>query len=135
MRLEGKTAVITGAACGIGRAIALAFLREGARTALVDIDEIALGAAERRLRETERDVLAIPADATKAGEVARVIDTTLSAWGRINILVNNVGGNIGDGSLDGPEEDWDATYELCFKSHFLASRAVAPIMRAQKSGR
>lgn len=135
MKLGGKVAVVTGAASGIGRAIAQAFLAEGARTALADVDQAALHKTYHSLGKLAANALAIETDATRAGDVAEMIATTARRWGRIDILVNNVGGNIGDGSLDGPEEDWDATLTLCFKSQFLCCRAVAPLMRGQKSGR
>jgi NAD(P)-dependent dehydrogenase (short-subunit alcohol dehydrogenase family) len=135
VKLQGKVAVVTGAACGIGRAIATAFLEEGARTALADIDRAALRKTNRGLAGLTANALAIRGDATRADDVSEMIATTVRQWGRIDILVNNVGGSVGDGSLDGPEEDWDATLALCFKSQFLFCRAVAPLMRGQKSGR
>jgi 3-oxoacyl-[acyl-carrier protein] reductase len=135
VKLQGKVAVVTGAACGIGRAIATAFLEEGARTALADIDQTALRETHRGLAGLAANALAIRGDATSADDVAELFATTVRQWGRVDILVNNVGGSVGDGSLDGPEEDWDATLALCFKSQFLCCRAVAPLMRGQKSGR
>jgi 3-oxoacyl-[acyl-carrier protein] reductase len=135
VKLQGKVAVVTGAARGIGRTIATAFLEEGARTALADIDPAALRATHRGLAGLRANALAIQGDATRAEDVAEMIATTVRRWDRIDILVNNAGGSIGDGSLDGPEEDWDATLALCFKSQFLCCRAVAPLMRGQKSGR
>lgn len=135
MKLQGKVAVVTGAASGIGRAIATAFLEEGARTVLADLDQAALRATRRGLAGLAADALAIDGDVTRAEDVAEIVATTIERWARIDILVNNAGGSVGDGSLDGPEEDWDATLALCFKSQFLCCRAVAPLMRGQKSGR
>jgi NAD(P)-dependent dehydrogenase (short-subunit alcohol dehydrogenase family) len=132
VKLQGKVAVVTGAASGIGRAIATAFLEEGARTALADIDQAALRETHRGLAGLTANALAIQGDATRADEVVEMIATTVRRWDRIDILVNNVGGSVGDGSLDGPEEDWDATLALC---QFLCCRAVAPLMRGQKGGR
>jgi NAD(P)-dependent dehydrogenase (short-subunit alcohol dehydrogenase family) len=135
VKLQGKVAVVTGAASGIGRAIATAFLEQGARTVLTDIDQAALDEAQRGLAGLRANALARRGDATSAADVSSMIATTTAKWGRVDILVNNVGGSVGDGSLEGPEEDWEATLALCFKSQFLFCRAVAPLMRGQNSGR
>lgn len=136
MKLEGKVAVVTGAASGIGRAIAAAFLDEGARTLIADVDRAALQRTCQELSEGRAaEALAFGGDATKATEVAEMMTTAVRQWGRVDVLVNNVGGNVGDGSLDGPELDWDATLALCFRSQFLCCREVAPLLRRQRSGR
>jgi 3-oxoacyl-[acyl-carrier protein] reductase len=120
---------------GIGRAIGLAFLAEGARTAFVDINA-------DRLREIDSDrpggssaLVTIVADATQATDVERAVSEVRGRWGGVDILVNNVGGAVGNGGIEGSEADWDATFALCLKSQFLFCRAVLPAMRSRGSGR
>jgi 3-oxoacyl-[acyl-carrier protein] reductase len=134
-RLAGKVAIVTGAAGGIGRAIARAFIEEGASVAFVDRREAALEPIRAALGPAAERMLAIGADATKAAHFERAVEAARSRWGRIDVLVNNVGGAIGAVGLEVTEADWDATLALSLKSHYLGCRAVAPIMRAQRSGR
>jgi 3-oxoacyl-[acyl-carrier protein] reductase len=133
--LAGKVAIVTGAANGIGRAIAAAFAEAGAKLALADLDAAALRRVEADLTAGEAAVMSIGADVTKAADVGRMVEAVLGIWGRIDVLVNNVGGAIGGVGLEASEADWDATVALCLKSQFLCCRAVAPTMQAQKSGR
>lgn len=133
--LAGKIAVVTGAGSGIGRAIAAAFVRAGACVAFADLQEPAVRQAIAKLGELGSNALGIVADATRARDVQAMVDATTKRWGRIDILVNNVGGAIGGEGLDIEESDWDATITLCLKSQFLCCRAVASGMREQRSGR
>lgn len=135
MTLAGKIAIVTGAGSGIGRAIAGAFLSAGACAAFADLRKAAVGRAIADLGELGGNALGIVADATRADDVQRMVDATVKRWGRIDILVNNVGGAIGGEGLEIGEPDWDATIDLCLKSQFLCCRAVAPGMREQRSGR
>jgi NAD(P)-dependent dehydrogenase (short-subunit alcohol dehydrogenase family) len=135
MRLKGRNAIVTGAASGIGRAIGLAFLAEGARTAFVDFNAEALATIQRDCAASSNELLTLVGDATQAADVERVVNETCTRWGGIDILVNNVGGAVGDGRIDGSEADWDATLALCFKSQFLFCRAVLPTMRSRSAGR
>lgn len=135
MKLQGRVAIVTGAASGIGRAIAFAFAQEGARVALTDIDQASLQRTRQEFPGASSDVLAIPANATKREDVAEAVETVRREWNRIDILVNNVGGAIGALGLDVNEDDWDATIALTLKSHYLGCQTVAGTMRAQKNGR
>jgi len=135
MRLQSRIAIVTGAATGIGRAIGLAFLAEGARTAFVDINAEGLAQIERNHAAGSNELVTIVADATQAADVERVVNETRRRWDGIDILVNNVGGAVGNGGIEGAEADWDATFALCFKSQFLFCRAVLPAMRSRSSGR
>ena len=129
--LARRVAIVTGAAKGIGRAIASALLEEGCRIAAVDIDEAALGSF--RATDPER-IAALAADATRL-ETAKAAVDMCAPWGGVDILVNNVGGRIGSPDLDAPEADWQATLALCLTSHFLWSQAAAPSMMAKGRGR
>jgi NAD(P)-dependent dehydrogenase (short-subunit alcohol dehydrogenase family) len=135
MRLKGRIAIVTGAAMGIGRAIGLALLAEGARTVFVDINSVELDRIAGSQAASANELLTIVANATQAADVERVVNETARRWGRVDILVNNVGGALGNGGIDGPEADWDATFALCFRSQFLFCRAVLPMMKAQGGGR
>jgi len=138
-RLKDKAALVLGAGSvgegvGNGRAIATLFAREGARVAGADIR---LAAAEETARLIAREggtMLALGADVTKEADLQRVVDTTLQAFGRIDILVNNVGGSIpGDAEAISPEA-WRAQFE--FNLHYVHAsiRIVAPLMVKQGGG-
>jgi len=107
LRLAGKVAIITGAARGIGRAIAEEFAREGAKVAIVDILESEARKAAEEIRSLGAEVLPIRADVSKRDEVRRVVEEVVSRFGRIDILVNNAG-IFSSASLDElTEEQWD----------------------------
>ncbi len=135
MKLRDRVAIVTGAASGIGRAIAFAFAHEGARVALTDIDQASLQRTRQEFPGSAADVLAFTADATKRDDVTKSVEAVMREWNRIDILVNNVGGAIGAVGLDVTEDDWEATIALTLKSHYLGCRTVAATMRAQKNGR
>ena len=136
MKLDKRVAIVTGAGGGIGRAIALAFIKEGARVAALDINPVSL-----RSLETEADVgsdrlMIIASDATVRPSIDDAADRIVSAWGRIDILVNNVGGGIGthsDPSLI--DEGWNATLSLNLTGCFSFIQAVAGHMRQRNYGR
>jgi 3-oxoacyl-[acyl-carrier protein] reductase len=135
MKLMNKTAIITAAARGIGRAIAEAFVNNGAKVVAVDVSEAALQHLERELGIKNDSLSILQADVTQTEEPPRLVEMALKRYGRIDILVNNVGGLVGDGGSAAPREDWEATLSLCVTSHFLFCKAVAPTMIAQGSGR
>lgn len=131
-KLAGRVAIVTGAANGIGAAIAQALLAEGCRVAAVDIDAAGLVRLAASLPDC---VLPIAADGTKATTAGDAVATALDAWGRLDILVNNIGGRIGGAGLGVPEAEWVATLSLSLTSHFLWSQAAAPAMIARGAGR
>lgn len=128
-KLDGKVTVITGAASGIGRALAVAFAAEGAQVVGADVTAQAL-----RDIEGER-IFAVPTDVTVEGEVRRMVDAALSRHGRIDVLFNNAG--LGDYT---PIESLeDGQFERIVRVHLFGSlyglRAVLPVMRRQGRGR
>lgn len=91
MRLEGKVAIVTGAASGIGRAIAERFAREGARLALADIDGTGLEAAAAAVAAVGAEVLAREVDVSESDQVRELVETTVQKWGRLDVLSHNAG--------------------------------------------
>lgn len=133
MRLEGRTALITGAAGGIGSATARVFAREGADLCLSDFVETSsiaaeIGALGRRTIEARTDV-------TDRGQVEQLIATTLESFGRIDVLVTLAGvQSLGDAeTLE--EAEWDRVIDINLKGTWLCCQAVIPVMRRQKYGR
>ena len=137
-RLEGKVTLITGAGSGIGRGIALAFAKEGAKVVVNDEHGDEATAVADEVRAQGREALALEGDVSRNHQVEEMVRKTLEAFDRIDVLVNNagVGGeHIGTPLSDLTEEDWDRTYEVNLKAHFLTCRAVMPHMIEQKSGK
>lgn len=132
--LKNKVVLITGAGSGIGRATALAFATEGAALALVDLDINSLDAvaAEAQRRGVKATVAAADL-ATEAG-VNSGIDSALEPFGRVDILVNNVGAGSVRRFDDISDQAWLETFELNFMSAVRACRKLLPVMREQTSG-
>ena len=133
--LKGKTAVITGAARGIGRAIALRFAQEGADIAFTDlqINDDAL-ATVKELEANGVKVKAYASNAADFEETAKVIEEIHKDFGRIDILVNNAGITKDGLLLRMTEQQWDAVINVNLKSAFNFTHAVAPIMMRQRCG-
>ena len=132
MKLHGRAALVTGAARGIGLAIASRFVTEGARVALVDIDESVEGAA-KRLGE---GALGLVADVTATADVERAVTTVHARWGRLDVVVNNAG--ITGGSKltwEVTDAEWQRVLAVDLTSVFLVSRAAVRVMLGQGSGR
>jgi 2-hydroxycyclohexanecarboxyl-CoA dehydrogenase len=129
-RLDGKVAIITGGAGGIGSAAARLFSDQGAKVAIVDRDQAALSTAAG----TEGRCRPFPADLTHEAEADRVVRDVIAAFGRIDILVNNAGVRRYEAIADAPWEAWDEIVRVNLMSFVSMSRAVLPSMRAQASG-
>lgn len=135
-RFQGRVVVVTGAAKGIGAAIARAFGREGARVAILDIDAPGAEAIVRELTAEGVEALALKTDVTVAAEVRHAVDTIVGHWGRLDVLVNNAGGfSVIRRTEEIPEPEWEAILRLNLTSVFLCAKAVLPIMKRQGSGR
>jgi NAD(P)-dependent dehydrogenase (short-subunit alcohol dehydrogenase family) len=133
MNALAKTALVTGAARGIGLAIASRLAADGARVAVLDLD--AQG-AEAAARKVGGGAIALVADVTKAADVTAAIDRVVDAWGRLDILVNNAG--ITGRSFpiwELSDEDWRRVIDADLTSVFLCCRAAIKVMLGQGSGR
>jgi NAD(P)-dependent dehydrogenase (short-subunit alcohol dehydrogenase family) len=142
MKLENKIAVVTGAGQGLGRGIALCLAEEKADVAVIDLNMETAAKVAKEIEGMGCRGLPIGADATDKKTVEEAIRKTLGVFGRIDILVTNVGGhgktswNRTSGAfLDQRIEEWDEDYELVFRSHVLACQAVAPHFTEQRSGK
>jgi meso-butanediol dehydrogenase/(S,S)-butanediol dehydrogenase/diacetyl reductase len=131
MRLTGKVAIITGGGSGIGKAIALAFIREGAKVVIVGRGGKKLEAAAA---EIGGDCLAVNADVSTASEVEKLVSAALDKFKRINILVNNAAVLLPGTAESLSEEDFDQTFSINVRGLWLMSRAVLPHMRASGGG-
>ena len=134
-RLEGQVAIVTGAANGIGRAIAERLAEEGARLALGDIDGAELKRVADGIAAAGHDVVTSVGDVTDEGPAAALIAAAVERFGRLDILVNNVGGSRNAKIWEMKAEDWDFVLRLNLRGTFLCTRAAVPHMIRQKSGR
>ncbi len=131
MRLENKTAIITGGATGIGLACARLFQHEGARVAL-------FGRRQERLDQAQKIVgnsaLAISGDITRQKDIDRLTDRVLAEWGRIDILINNAGTFAPAALHETDDRVWDDILNVNLRGVFLLTKKVLPHMLEQKSG-
>ncbi len=138
-RLKGKAAVVTGAGSigpgvGNGKATAVLYAREGARVVLVDINPEAADETKSIIDWERGECITVEADVTKAEDCKKIMDECLGAYGRIDVLHNNVGIEIPGGVEDMSEEDWDKTMSVNLKSMFLTCKYAVPHMVAQGRG-
>ena len=130
MRLKDKVAIVTGSARGIGRAIALAFAREGA--IVVVADRIPGHETVQMIRELGRPSLYVEVDVSNAGSVEHLVSRAIEEFGKIDVLVNNAGLFIYARVEDMTEEQWDLTFDVNMKGVFLCCRSVAREMIGRK---
>jgi len=134
MSLSGKTALVTGAAQGIGRDIALALATDGADVAICDVN---LEAAQKTAADIEtkgRKALALKANVAASADVTAMIDQVVEKFGRIDILVNNAGITRDGLILRMKDEDWDLVLSINLKGSFLCTKAALKYMTKQRSG-
>jgi NAD(P)-dependent dehydrogenase (short-subunit alcohol dehydrogenase family) len=138
-RLQDKVALVAGAGCvgpgwGNGRAIAVLFAREGAKVFAVDRDAEAMTETLARVAEFGGSIRSHTCNVTDSQSVKAMIDACLAAFGRIDVLVNNVGGSAAGGPVELSEEAWDGQMNHNLKSVFLACKHVLPVMERQGGG-
>jgi 3-oxoacyl-[acyl-carrier protein] reductase len=132
--LRGKAALVTGSSRGLGRAAALELAREGCRVCLCARGKEALEAAAEAVRALGGEAAAVVADVTTDDDARAVVDATLAAFGRIDVLVNNVGGSTGTSFQETGVEDWQRAVDLNLIPAVRLARLVVPHMREQGGG-
>lgn len=135
MIFSEKNVIVTGAAQGIGKAIAMAFAREGANLVLADTNYKKLQETAAEAEKFGRNSLCLSIDVTVPRQVKEMVDKAIETFGKIDVLVNNAGILRAVPFLDATEEDWDLTLAVNLKGVFLCSQAVAQKMVTRKSGR
>ena len=132
--LTGKAALVTGAASGIGRAIAQRFAQQGAAVAIVDVNETDGQALADTIAASGAQALFVKADVTRTEDARRAVQATLARFGRLDILVNNAGTIRRATVVDTSEEEWDLVMAVNARSVFLFAKHALPVMAASGGG-
>jgi len=135
LKLEDKTAIVTGAGSGIGRAIAKRFAKEGACVVIAEIRSDTGKSAEEEIREAGHKALFVETDVSVAKDVKNMVEKTIQEFGKVDILVNNAGILVKKPILDMAEEDWDRVLDTNLKGAFLCIRHTVGHMMKQKKGK
>lgn len=134
MRLQGKVAIVTGAAAGIGRESTLLFAREGAKIAAVDLDDDGVRALVQEISAGGGEAFAAPADISRVEQAQQVVRAVLERFGRVDILFNNAG-IVPHGKIHATTEaEWDRTMMVNVKSIYLLCHEVVPVFLRQGGG-
>lgn len=132
MRLQGKTAIVTGAASGFGEGIAQTFAREGAKVIIADLNG---EGAEKVAKAIGANALAVTTNVTSASSIAAAVEAAAKFGGKVDIVVNNAGWSHKNQPLmDVTEEEFDRVYDINVKSIFHMTRAIVPHFRAHGGG-
>lgn len=134
MRLAHEVAIITGAARGIGKAISLALVKEGAAVVLSDVNEEVHKVAEE-IRQSGGEATSIVGNVTKQADCEAMVDLALKTFSKLDILVNNAGITKDNLLLRMTEADWDAVLDINLKGTFLCTKAAIKPMMKQRSGK
>jgi gluconate 5-dehydrogenase len=134
-KLDGKIAVITGGAGGIGEALALGLGYHGATVVVSSRNQQTIDAvAEKITQETGSEAIAVACDVTDEASIQNLVDAVVGKYGKIDILVNAMGMNIKRDAFDYPMEDWDKLFDVNVKGTMAACKIVGKVMRDQKGG-
>jgi NAD(P)-dependent dehydrogenase (short-subunit alcohol dehydrogenase family) len=134
---EGKVAVITGGASGMGKAFAERFAREGVKIVLADVEEEALNATVQEMQQAEYDIVGVLADVSSAQAIEELAEKTLETYGKVHLLFNNAGvGGGGEGSKlwEHSVQDWDWTFGVNLWGVVYGIKTFLPIMLEQGEG-
>lgn len=139
MRLEGKSAIVTGAGRGIGAAIVRVFSEEGASVVVADLDKVSAHQVARSINEVGGHAHVVQVDVANKNSVQQMVEETISELGAVDILVNNAGIlSLGPTKLDAilshDEEEWESIINVNLKGVFLCSQAVLPHMLKREKG-
>ena len=140
MRLKNKVAIITGGAEGIGKAYALAYVKEGAKVVIADINEKAAKATEQEIKSVGLEALAVTTDVSRVSDVDNMVEKTIARFGKIDILLNNAGKfqrnpAVRTNVWEMDPLEWEKVIAVNLTGVFLCCRAVIPHMIKQKSGK
>lgn len=130
-----RVAVVTGAGNGLGRAIAILLAQQGARVALGDIDPAGLERTATTIAGASGAAITVAGDLTEDAAAAQLVERAVERFGRVDILVNNVGGSRNAKIWEMTADDWDFVLRLNLRSTFLCTRAAVPHMMRQRYGR
>jgi NAD(P)-dependent dehydrogenase (short-subunit alcohol dehydrogenase family) len=138
-RLAGKVAIITGAGCvgpgwGNGRSECVRFAEEGAKIFAVDLKPEPMAETLERVHAVGGEIVTHLCDVTDRAQVEAMVEACIQRFGRVDILINNVGGSARGGPVEMDEETWDHQMDFNLKSVYLTCKAVLPKMEAQGSG-
>ena len=133
--VRDRVAIVTGAANGLGREVAQLLAREGARVVLGDLEPSGLERTVTAITAAGGTALAVAGDLTEEESARRLIDAAVDRFGRVDILVNNVGGSRNAKIWEMRAEDWDFVLRLNLRPTFLCTRAAVPHMMRQRHGR
>jgi sorbitol-6-phosphate 2-dehydrogenase len=135
MKLQGKTAIITGAAQGLGEALALRLAQEGCNVTLTDLNQEKVEATAHRIAEaTGQRALGLRADVTNEDDCVLMVEHTMTAFGHVDILVANAGILIAGPTTEMKAADWRKVIDVNLTGYFLAAQAVARVMIPRNSG-
>jgi NAD(P)-dependent dehydrogenase (short-subunit alcohol dehydrogenase family) len=131
---EGKVALVTGGSSGIGRATALAFAREGAKVAVVDINAQGGEETVQLIKKAGGNATFVKCDVSKAADVEAMIKKTVDTYGRLDCAFNNAGVGVKKSTVDCTEEEWDLSINVLLKGVWLCMKYEIPVMLKQGSG-
>jgi 2-hydroxycyclohexanecarboxyl-CoA dehydrogenase len=134
-RFEDQVAIVTGAASGIGRATAMRLAAEGAAVVIADVNEQGAGAVAKSISEEGGRALALHVDVTDVPGVKAMTERTITAFGRVDILVSNAGWDRAGPFADTDEELWDRVIAINYRGHLATCHAALPYMRERGGGK
>ncbi|MCJ7646162.1 3-oxoacyl-[acyl-carrier-protein] reductase [bacterium] len=133
--LEGKVAIVTGGAQGIGKSIATQLALAGANVVIADVMEEKAKSTAEEISQSGNEAISIGVDVSSLSSVEEIVKKTLDKFGRIDILVNNAGVTRDALVMRMKEEDWDLVLDINLKGAFNCIKIVSPVMMKQKSGK
>ena len=134
-QLENKVAVVTGVGSGIGKAISLEFSKEGASLGVGDINDSLLSKTNEEIQKDTQNVIALNTDVSSEDQVKKLIDDTVNAYGKLDVIVNNVSVAIGGYPItDMSNEDWQKILAINFSSVFYGCKHSIPYLKKNNGG-